>query len=156
MSSSISGRLFILYWTHLPLDVSAHLEKLIESFWDNFSRRNRLPFDFAHDLEITRQIKWMMHNPFFWHFVAYLSCFEEENQCFFFQNVSFWFIEDIPKPPSEPAPLAKESQLIEDEVSWRRPTSIRLNRSNQHENPPKIRKYPTSKPITTDQTNRFT
>lgn len=50
--------------------------------------------------------------------------------------------EEIPKPPSEPAPIAKESQLIEDEAPWRRPTSIRLNRSNQMENPPKIRKYP--------------
>lgn len=73
---------------------------------------------------------------------------------FFFSNVLFLFIEDIPKPPSEPAPLAKESQLIEDEVSWRRPTSIRLNRSNQHENPPKIRKYPTLNPI--QPINRFT
>lgn len=49
--------------------------------------------------------------------------------------------EDIPKPPTEPAPIAKDSQLIEDEAPWRRPTSIRLNRSNQHESPPKIRKY---------------
>lgn len=51
-------------------------------------------------------------------------------------------LEDIPKPPSDPAPTAKESQLIEDEAPWRRPTSIRLNRSNQLENPPKIRNYP--------------
>lgn len=49
--------------------------------------------------------------------------------------------EDIPKPPSDPAPTAKESQLIEDEAPWRRPTSIRLNRSNQLDNPPKIRNY---------------
>lgn len=55
--------------------------------------------------------------------------------------IGFQFSEDIPKPPSEPAPIAKESQLIEDEAPWRRPTSIRLNRTNQHENPPKIRKY---------------
>lgn len=51
------------------------------------------------------------------------------------------FSEDIPKPPSDPAPLAKESQLIEDEAPWRRPTSIRLTRTNQNENPPKIRNY---------------
>lgn len=50
-------------------------------------------------------------------------------------------LEEIPKPPSDPAPTAKESQLIEDEAPWRRPTSIRLNRSNQLENPPKIRNY---------------
>ncbi|XP_031620325.1 protein phosphatase 1 regulatory subunit 12A isoform X6 [Contarinia nasturtii] len=59
--------------------------------------------------------------------------------------------EDIPiKPPSEPAPIAKESQLIEDEAPWRRPTSIRLNRSNQHENPPKIQVPEKESPNTLD------
>ncbi|XP_031620321.1 protein phosphatase 1 regulatory subunit 12A isoform X2 [Contarinia nasturtii] len=60
-------------------------------------------------------------------------------------------IDDIPiKPPSEPAPIAKESQLIEDEAPWRRPTSIRLNRSNQHENPPKIQVPEKESPNTLD------
>lgn len=46
-------------------------------------------------------------------------------------------IEDISKVPSEPTPITKESQLIEDEAPWRRPTPIRLNQSNQNESPPK-------------------
>lgn len=46
-------------------------------------------------------------------------------------------IEDISTAPSEPTPITKESQLIEDEAPWRRPTSIRLNQSNQNESPPK-------------------
>lgn len=46
-------------------------------------------------------------------------------------------IEDISKASSEPTSITKESQLIEDEAPWRRPTSIRLNQSNQNENPPK-------------------
>lgn len=56
-----------------------------------------------------------------------------------FSRAHSQILEDIPKPPSDPAPTAKESQLIEDEAPWRRPTSIRLNRSNQLENPPKTR-----------------
>ncbi|XP_055325591.1 protein phosphatase 1 regulatory subunit 12A isoform X16 [Sitodiplosis mosellana] len=58
--------------------------------------------------------------------------------------------EDIPKPPSEPAPIAKESQLIEDEAPWRRPTSIRLTRTNQNENPPKIQVPEKESPNTLD------
>lgn len=46
-------------------------------------------------------------------------------------------IEDISKAPSEPTSITKESRLIEDEAPWRRPTAIRLNQSNQNENPPK-------------------
>lgn len=50
------------------------------------------------------------------------------------------FAEDIPKSPNEPAPIAKESHLIEDEAPWRRPTTIRVNRNAQHDSPPKLRK----------------
>lgn len=59
--------------------------------------------------------------------------------CSLFWHLNIFFTEEIPKPPSEPAPIAKDKNLIEDDAPWRRPNSIRLNRTAQPESPPKIR-----------------
>lgn len=55
-----------------------------------------------------------------------------------FLILPFNCVDEKPKPPSEPAPVPKESIINEDDAPWRRSTAIRPR--TQPESPPKPRK----------------